>query len=399
MIEDVEIATRFARAELGAKQVAIDAPGDGTAAGLGRRQRLVRRGARRRERPRADVRVGGGSRAPARDVADSLPRARRRRVTRGRVGFEAMRVLFLGGTGNISTACVEQALALGHQVGILTRGQRPSPFAEAVEAVLGDRDDASSLGKAAEGRWDVVVDFLAYRPEQVDMATAAFAGRTGQYVFIGTAAAYDKPNARLPLTEDAPLANPFWEYARRKIACEERVVRAHQRPGAPDHDRAALLHLRPDLDPLGLRRPGLHDRGPDAPRPPGPLPRRRHGTLGHDAQQRFRGGPRRAARVRGGSRRGVPRHDRRAPQLGRDLRGDRAGGRRGGEARARAERAHRRARAGSRRGAPRRQGPQQHLRQLEGAQARAGVPAAGEIRRRGSPARSPGSTRTRRGGR
>ena len=96
--------------------------------------------------------------------------------------------------------------------------------------MLGDRDDASSLGKAAEGRWDVVVDFLAYRPEQVDMATAAFAGRTGQYLFIGTAAAYDKPNARLPLTEDAPLANPFWEYARRKIACEERVVRAH-------HDR------------------------------------------------------------------------------------------------------------------------------------------------------------------
>ena len=144
-----------------------------------------------------------------------------------------MRVLFLGGTGNISTACVEYALARGHQVGILTRGQRPSPFARGVELLLGDRDDAGSLGKAAQGRWDAVVDFLAYRPAQVDLVTKVLAGRTGQYVFIGTAAAYDKPNARLPLTEDAPLANPFWEYARLKIACEERVVRAHQQRVVP----------------------------------------------------------------------------------------------------------------------------------------------------------------------
>ena len=77
------------------------------------------------------------------------------------------------------------------------------------------------------------MDFLAYRPEQVELATSAFAGRTGQYVFIGTAAAYDKPNARLPLTEDAPLANPFWEYARLKIACEERVLQAHRGRGVP----------------------------------------------------------------------------------------------------------------------------------------------------------------------
>ena len=144
-----------------------------------------------------------------------------------------MRVLFLGGTGNISTACVEQALAQGHHVGILTRGQRPSPFGPRVEVLLGDRDDATALGKAAEGRWDAVVDFLAYRPAQVELATSAFAGRTGQYVFISTAAAYDKPNARLPLTEDAPLANPFWEYARLKIACEERVLQAHRERAVP----------------------------------------------------------------------------------------------------------------------------------------------------------------------
>jgi len=137
-----------------------------------------------------------------------------------------MRVLFLGGTGNISTACVERALARGHHVGVLTRGHRLSP--PGVEAIVGDRDDPGALRRAADGRWDVVADFLAYTPAQVEKAVDAFAGRTGQYVFIGTAAAYDKRAARLPITEDAPLANPFWEYARLKIACEETVRRAHR---------------------------------------------------------------------------------------------------------------------------------------------------------------------------
>jgi nucleoside-diphosphate-sugar epimerase len=142
-----------------------------------------------------------------------------------------MRVLFLGGTGNISTACVEQALARGHQVGILTRGHRPSP--PGVEAIVGDRDDPEALRRAADRRWDAVADFLGYRPEQVEKAIQAFAGRAGQYVFIGTAAAYDKRAARLPITEDAPLANAFWEYARLKIACEEAVRRAHREGRLP----------------------------------------------------------------------------------------------------------------------------------------------------------------------
>jgi nucleoside-diphosphate-sugar epimerase len=137
-----------------------------------------------------------------------------------------MKVLFLGGTGKISTACVERALARGHQVGILTRGHRPAP--PGVAAIVGDRDDPAALRRAADGRWDAVADFLAYTPAQVDMAVSAFAGRTGQYVFIGTAASYDKRAARLPITEDASLANPFWEYARLKIACEEAVRRAHR---------------------------------------------------------------------------------------------------------------------------------------------------------------------------
>jgi nucleoside-diphosphate-sugar epimerase len=144
-----------------------------------------------------------------------------------------MKILFLGGTGNISTACVEHALARGHQVGLLTRGRRVSPFGPWVEVLLGDREDRAALDRAAAGGWDAVVDFLAYTPAQVDAAIGAFAGRTAQYVFIGTAAAYDKPKARLPITEDAPLANPYWEYARLKIACEERVLEAHRKGAVP----------------------------------------------------------------------------------------------------------------------------------------------------------------------
>jgi len=138
-----------------------------------------------------------------------------------------MRILFLGGTGNISTECVAEALARGHAVGVLNRGRRSSPFGTRVEAIAGDRNDPEALGRAAEGHWDAVVDFLGYTPQEVERALTAFAGRTGQYVFIGTVAAYDKPNTPLPFTEDAPLANPHWEYARLKIACEQAVRRAH----------------------------------------------------------------------------------------------------------------------------------------------------------------------------
>jgi nucleoside-diphosphate-sugar epimerase len=142
-----------------------------------------------------------------------------------------MKILFLGGTGNISTACVAQALARDHRVAVLTRGQRPVP--EGVEAIRGERDDAAALQRAAEAGWDAVVDFLCYTPAQLAQALDAFAGRTGQFVLISTAAVYDKPNARLPFTEDAPLGNPHWEYARLKIACEETARRAHAEGRVP----------------------------------------------------------------------------------------------------------------------------------------------------------------------
>jgi nucleoside-diphosphate-sugar epimerase len=145
-----------------------------------------------------------------------------------------MRILFLGGTGNISTACVELALASGHEVTILNRGQHPSPFGSRVKTVVGERGDAALLRRASEaGRFDAVVDFLAYRPEQVEAAIVAFGARVGQYVFISSASVYERPVVRYLITEETPLANPFWEYARQKIACEELLLGAWRQQGFP----------------------------------------------------------------------------------------------------------------------------------------------------------------------
>ena len=145
-----------------------------------------------------------------------------------------MKVLFLGGTGNISAACVDEALRKGHEVAILNRGRSASPFGSRVATIVGDRDDAASLRRAAESATpDVVVDFLGYRPEQIEGAVQAFGGRAGQFVFISSASAYRRPVAHYLVTEETPLANPFWEYSRQKIACEERVLRAHREGALP----------------------------------------------------------------------------------------------------------------------------------------------------------------------
>ena len=142
-----------------------------------------------------------------------------------------MKVLFLGGTGNISAACVERALEMGHEVTVLNRGRTVAGPAARVASVRGERDDAALLRRIAEGaRFDSVVDFLAFRPGQVEAAIQAFAGRVGQYVFISTASAYRKPVVDHVITEETPLANPFWEYARQKIACERRLLEARELP-------------------------------------------------------------------------------------------------------------------------------------------------------------------------
>ena len=97
-----------------------------------------------------------------------------------------------------------------------------------------DVDDPSSLGDAiGDQDFDVVVDWLAFTPDQVRARTDLFRGRVGQYVFISSASAYQTPAARLPITESTPLRNPYWAYSRGKIACEDLLTALYREEGYP----------------------------------------------------------------------------------------------------------------------------------------------------------------------
>jgi nucleoside-diphosphate-sugar epimerase len=145
------------------------------------------------------------------------------------------RILFLGGNGTISASCTRELLARGDDVSHLTRGigSTRAPI-DGVRSLIGDAGDAASV-RAALGTtdFDVVVNFRAFRPEQVAADIETFAGRTGQYVFISSASAYAKPVAALPIVESTPLRNPFWQYSRDKIACEDLLVAAFRDSGFP----------------------------------------------------------------------------------------------------------------------------------------------------------------------
>ena len=146
----------------------------------------------------------------------------------------SLRVLYIGGTGNISTACVELSRERGHAVTVLNRGQRRVGLEGRVEEIRGDRNEPALLRRVAEGaRYDAVVNFLGFSVEQVETDIAAFAGRVGQYVFISSASAYQKPPDDYRISESTPLHNPYWEYSRHKIACEARLMRAHGEQAFP----------------------------------------------------------------------------------------------------------------------------------------------------------------------
>ena len=144
-------------------------------------------------------------------------------------------ILFIGGTGVISAAAAEHAVALGHRLTILNRGKsagRPTP--EGAEVVTADIRDSAAVGEALRGRaFDAVADFISFTPEHAAAAIKQFSGRTGQYVFISSASAYQKPPARLPILESTPLRNPFWQYSRDKIACEDLLVEAYRERAFP----------------------------------------------------------------------------------------------------------------------------------------------------------------------
>ena len=146
-----------------------------------------------------------------------------------------LRVLFIGGTGIISSACSWLAVERGIDLFLLNRGltdQRPVPAGATV--LTGDvRDPASVRAAVGSLSFDAVVDWLAFTPEQVRASIDTFRDRTSQYVFISSASAYQTPPARVPVVESTPLYNPYWRYSRDKIACEDLLVEAYRSEGLP----------------------------------------------------------------------------------------------------------------------------------------------------------------------
>jgi nucleoside-diphosphate-sugar epimerase len=145
--------------------------------------------------------------------------------------MSATTALFIGGNGIISSACSALAVQRGFDLTLLNRGQDSTrPPIDGARHINGDADN---LDAAQLGEYDVVVNFRSFLPSAVQKDVDTFRGRTGQYVYISSASAYQKPVARLPITESTPLRNPFWQYSRDKIASEDVLVAAYRNDGFP----------------------------------------------------------------------------------------------------------------------------------------------------------------------
>ena len=145
-----------------------------------------------------------------------------------------MRVLFIGGTGIISSGVSPLVVEKGMELYLLNRGQSKELLPRGAKQLVADVQDAASVRAALHGlSFDAVVDWLVFTPEQLEADIALFSGRTSHYVFISSASAYQKPPTHFPITESTPLVNPYWQYSRDKIACEERLTREYREKQFP----------------------------------------------------------------------------------------------------------------------------------------------------------------------
>jgi nucleoside-diphosphate-sugar epimerase len=152
-----------------------------------------------------------------------------------------VKVLFVGGTGLISSACTRLAVDRGLEVFLLNRGSDPERAHGATTLTADLRDEPGTERALAGHRFDAIVDWIAFTPDQIERDLRLFRARTDQFVFISSASAYNKPLGDWLIREDTPLANPFWEYSRNKIACEDRLMRAYRESGFP------VTIIRPSL--------------------------------------------------------------------------------------------------------------------------------------------------------
>jgi nucleoside-diphosphate-sugar epimerase len=144
-----------------------------------------------------------------------------------------MKVLFIGGTGIISTAVSQLAVERGIELYHLNRGLR-SAQVPGVTSLIADAHQLEEV-RASLGdiRFDVVVDWIAYTPEDIERDLNLYKDQVGQFVFISSASAYQSPPEHYIITEETPLENPYWQYSRDKIACEQRLKRAYENEGFP----------------------------------------------------------------------------------------------------------------------------------------------------------------------
>lgn len=152
-----------------------------------------------------------------------------------------MKVLFIGGTGNISTASSRLAVQKGFDLYLLNRGNRKVDI-KGAKTITGDISKPAELSKALAGhKWDAVVNWIAFTPADIKRDIDLFKGSCSQYIFISSASAYQKPPTHPIITESTPLYNPYWEYSRNKIACEEALNQAYRSDGFP------ITIVRPSL--------------------------------------------------------------------------------------------------------------------------------------------------------
>lgn len=145
-----------------------------------------------------------------------------------------MKVLFIGGTGIISAACTRLAAERSIELTLLHRGERAGDIPPNVRTLKADiTDEAAVMQALGREHFDAIVDWIAFTPADIERDLRLFRGRTAQFVFISSASAYQKPVNHYLITESTPLANPYWQYSRDKIACEERLMLAYREEGFP----------------------------------------------------------------------------------------------------------------------------------------------------------------------